>query len=375
MEEHTMSEKKEVTTTNVAEMAEKSDVIADVDSNENTEGAKITNVESAAIPARRERRQKAPNKPTEPTAPIISTAPILTLTVGAEVETHEDRQNAIWHEIKNSQVSKTPLTGILGKIEFSKVSGLLSVVDFKGQRIVIPLSEMNLDIERAESKDEQEHIERATRLLNKMMGAEIDFIVRGISNAKEERAAVASRKAAMHRLRRRYYLNIGAYDKPQVHPGRIVEARIIAVSKLAIRVEIFGVETSIHHRNLEWGPVADCRDDYFVGDSVQVRVRSIEGNNIENLVVYADVKSLTENTVMEKLLALKPQTNCIGKVVNTGNGATFIRLVDGVMAIAHKCFDRRKPGNGDDVMFVVTKIDVDTEFAVGVIARIVKRNI
>ena len=36
-----------------------------------------------------------------------STAPILTLEVGAEVETHKDKENTVWHEIKNSQVTGT----------------------------------------------------------------------------------------------------------------------------------------------------------------------------------------------------------------------------------------------------------------------------
>ncbi|MCL1884444.1 MAG: S1 RNA-binding domain-containing protein [Defluviitaleaceae bacterium] len=257
----------------------------------------------------------------------------------------------------------------------SASSGLLSVVDYKGQRIVIPLSEMNLEIDRSESKDEQEHNERASRLLSKMMGVEIDFVVKGISNEGEERAAVASRKAAMYRLRRRYYLNVGASGKPQVHPGRIVEARIIAVSRFVIRVEIFGVETPIHTPELSWEYIADCRDIYFVGDTIQVRIRSVEGDTEENLVVRANAKSLTENTVAEKLRNLKPQTNCMGRVVDTGGGVTFIRLVDGLRAIAHKCFDQRKPGRGDDVLFVVTKIDEESDVVIGVIARIVKRTI
>ena len=78
-----------------------------------------------------------------------------------------------------------------------------------------------------------------------MMGAEIDFTVRGISGNDDERVAVASRK--MLRLRRRYYLTEGANGKPQVYPNRIVEVRIVAVSQLAIRVEIFSVETSIRN--------------------------------------------------------------------------------------------------------------------------------
>ena len=301
--------------------------------------------------------------------------PILTLEVGADVETQRDRENAVWHEIKNSQITGSHLTGILGKVERLENGGIISIVDYKGQRIAIPLKEMELGMTRPAGQSDDEFNERMMRVLNRMMGAEIDFVVRGITGDNEERAAVASRKAAMLRLRRRYYLTNAANGKPQVYPGRVVEARIVAVSQLAIRVEIFGVETPIRNRDLSWGYICDCRDSYFVGDSVHVRVKEVEGDNPENIRIRADIKSLTENTAREKLLALKPQTNCMGKVTDVNAGVIFMNLVDGISAIAHKCFDHRKPGRGDDVLFVCTRIDEDGGVAIGIISRIVKRNI
>ena len=40
-----------------------------------------------------------------------ASAPVLTLEVGGEVVTQKDKDDAIWHEMKNSQVSGTHLTG------------------------------------------------------------------------------------------------------------------------------------------------------------------------------------------------------------------------------------------------------------------------
>jgi len=304
-----------------------------------------------------------------------ATASILTLEAGTEAETQKDKENAVWHEIKNSQVTGSHLTGTLGKVERLENGGLISIVDYKGQRIAIPLTEMMLGLNRPSGQSDEVYNERVARVLNRMMGAEIDFVVRGITAAGGERAAVASRKAAMLRLRRRYYLTNGANGKPQVYPDRIVEARIVAVSQLAVRVEIFGVETSIRNRELSWGYIGDCRDVYFVGDSVQVRVKSVEGDTTENLNIKADIRSLTENDSLEKLQALKPQTNCMGKVTDVSGGVVFINLIDGIRAISHKCFDHRKPGRGDDVLFVCTRIDIDGGVAIGIISRIVKRNI
>ncbi|MCL2047418.1 MAG: S1 RNA-binding domain-containing protein [Defluviitaleaceae bacterium] len=302
-------------------------------------------------------------------------APILTLEAGTEIETQKEKENAIWHEIKTSQVTGSHLSGILGKVELLANGGLIAVVDYKAQRVVIPINEMMLDVNRPEAQSDEEYNERLARVLNRMIGTEIDFVVRGISTNGGERAAVASRKAAMLRLRRRYYFTNGANGKPQIYPERIVEARIAAVSQLAIRVEIFGVEATIRNRELSWGYVSDCRDKYFVGDSVHVRIREILGETPESLRVKADIRSLTEDYTQEKLLALKPQTNCIGKIIDIRGGVIFISLVDGVRAIAHKCFDQRKPGRGDDVLFVCTRIDEDGGVAVGIISRIIRRNI
>jgi len=319
-----------------------------------------------ATPKTRQRRQRTKAEPP---------ASVLTLEIGADVETHKDKVDIAWHDIKNSQLTGTHLTGILGRVEQLENGALLSIVDYEGQRIAIPLKEMELGMKRPDKQSDAEFNERTMRVLNRMIGAEIDFVIRGITGEGEDRAAVASRKSAMHRLRRRYYLNIGANGKPQVYPDRIVEARIVAVSQLSIRVEIFGVETPIRNRDISWGYVGDCRDKYFVGDTVQVRVKSVQGDTPENLSVRADIKSLTEDTTRETLLALKPQTNIMGKVTDVGGGIVFISLVDGNRAISHKCFDRRKPGRGDDVLFVCTRIDEEGGVAVGIISRIVKRNI
>jgi hypothetical protein len=300
---------------------------------------------------------------------------VLTLEVGAEARTQREIDNTIWHEIKNSQVTGSPLSGILGKVEQLESGALISIIDYKGQRIAIPLREMMLNVNRPPGQSDDEYNERVARVLNRMMGAEVDFVVRGITGADKGRAAVASRKAAMLRLRRRYYLNIGTNGKPLIYPDRIVEARIVAVSSLAIRVEVFGVETAIRNRELSWGYVGDCRDEYFVGNTVQVRVRDVYGDTPENLEIKADVKSLTDDDTREKLKALKPQTNCIGKVTDVRGGIIFLVLIDGVRAIAHKCFDKRNPGRGDDVMFVCTHIDEQSVVAQGIVPRIIKRNL
>ena len=302
-------------------------------------------------------------------------ATIVTLEVGGSVETQQDRDDEAWHEIKHSQYANRPLSGMLSKVERLDNIVQLAIVYYKGIRVSIPVSEMMITLSRPPGQSDTEYDIRVTKLINRMMGTEIDFIVRGTTDDGNNRVAVASRKAAMLSLRRRFYLNTGTNGRPVIYPGRVAEARIIAVSETAIRVDIFGVETSIRSNYLSWGNMGDIRDEFFVGNTILVYILSVSGDTPENISVKADLRSLTKDDSREKLANLKIQTNCIATVTNVSKGIATLSMADGTRAIAHECLDPlgRKPGRGDQVLFVVTRIDMLRGVALGIISRIVKR--
>lgn len=64
-----------------------------------------------------------------------------------------------------------------------------------------------------------------------------------------------------------------------------------------------------------------------------------------------------------------------GRVTDVRHGVVFIRLNNGVNAIAHTCYDRRMPGKKDTVSFAVTRLDEERGIAVGIITRIIKQNL
>ena len=79
--------------------------------------------------------------------------------------------------------------------------------------------------------------------------------------------------------------------------------------------------------------------------------------------------------------ARKLGTKCVlqgkyaGRVTDVRHGVVFIRLNNGVNAVAHTCYDRRMPGKKDDVSFAVTRLDEERGIAVGIITRIIKQNL
>lgn len=303
-------------------------------------------------------------------------APVLTLETRGEVETESIREDTIWHEIHNAYRTRKILTGQLGGIEQTDSGKTIVIVDYKGFRIVIPLKEMMIDLAQGRSPSGKEYTElmlRQNKILGNMLGAEIDFIVKGIDS--KTRSVVASRREAMLKKRQIFYLDTDAAGMYRVYEGRIVQARVIAVAEKVIRVEIFGVECSIMARDLAWDWIGDAHERFSVGDQVLVRILSVRREGLEDMGVKADVKSVTQDTHHENLKKCRVQSKYAGKVTDVHKGVVYIRLSNGVNAVAHACYDYRTPGKKDDVSFAVTKIDEERGVAVGIITRIIRQNL
>lgn len=328
-----------------------------------------------AKPRRTSRRQAAATEsPPLRQAPPSTASGILSIDAKAEVETEEYREDTIWHEIRNAYRTWRILTGTLGGVEQTEDGKSLVIVEYKGFRVVIPAKEMMLSLDRRPSgNDYTALMRRHNQILSAMMGAEIDFVVRGIDN--KTRSIVASRKEAMLRKRQTFYLDQDASGEYRITSGRLVQARVTAVSEKVIRVEAFGVECAILARDLAWDWVGDARDRYSVGDRIVVRILDVQRNGLEDITIRADVKSVSSTTDQDNLKKCRVQGKYAGKVTDVHKGVVFLRLTNGVNAIAHACLDRRMPGKKDDVSFVVTHIDLEQCVAFGIITRIIKQNL
>ena len=299
--------------------------------------------------------------PRRAAAPRRSEPAILTIRNREDVETQEDREDIIWHEIHNAYRTRRILTGKLG-------------VDYKGFRIIIPLKEMMINLGRSPSGQEYADLMlRQNKILGNMLGADIDFVVRGIDS--KTRSVVASRREAMMRKRQTFYFDLDPDGMYRVYEGRIVQARVIAVAEKVVRVEVFGVECSILARDLAWDWIGDAHERFAVGDEVLVRILSVRRNSLEDLGIRADIKSTSENTDRDNLQKCRIQGKYAGKVTDVHKGVVYVRLANGVNAVAHSCYDYRMPGKKDDVSFAVTRLDMERGVAVGIITRIIRQNL
>ena len=240
-------------------------------------------------------------------------------------------------------------------------------------RVVIPLKEMFSDFPaNLHGDDYKAAVTTYNKLMNSMLGAKIDFIVKGIDS--KSKSIVASRREAMYKKRQTFYMETDKNGMFRIYEDRIVQARVIAVAEKAIRVEIFGVDCSIPVKDLSWDWIGDARERFSIGDEILLRIKEVKRDNIKDLYVSADARSVTDNRTANLELC-KIYGKYAGRVTDTHKGVVYIRLNNGVNAIAHTCLDRRMPGKKDDVSFAVTTLDKDKGIALGVITRIIKQNL
>ncbi len=311
-------------------------------------------------------------EPVEELSPPRREDSVLTIVAREEIETPEEQEETAWHEIKNAYLSRRVLSGVLSGVETLEGGSSIVVVYYKQFRVVIPASEMLLNLSQAPNQYGDIHL-REQKILSSMIGAEIDFIIKGIEDST--RSIVASRKEAMMRKRRLFYFDTDAEGMYRIYEGRIVQARVVAVADKVIRVEAFGVETRIVARAITPNWLGNAHEHYHVGDKILIRIQKINRESLEDLSIEADVRSVTDDAQRDDLKKVRVQGKYAGVVTDIYHGVVFIRLHIGVNAVAHSCFDPRTPGKKDDVAMVITHLDEERNVAVGIITRILRRNL
>lgn len=298
---------------------------------------------------------------------------ILTLDADSNIETQQSKEDLIWHEITNAYRTRRILTGTLGGIERLEGGATIAIIYYKNFRVVIPITEMMIHLIEDEAHNYGEISLRQNKIVNTMLGCEIDFIIKGLDS--KTRSIAASRKDAMLKKRQIFYLDQDVSGNHKIYEDRVVQARVIAVAAKVVRVEIFGVETSIPARDLSFDWLGDANERFHVGDHILVRILDVQAEDPEHISVKADVKSVEGNTSKANMALCKVQGKYAGTVEDIHKGTVFVRLSIGVNAIAHSCYDNRKVGKKDTVSFVVTHIDEERNVAVGIITRIIKQNL
>ncbi len=297
---------------------------------------------------------------------------VLTIDVDSKVESMEEQEDARWHQLLNAHRTRKILTGELGGVEKLESGWVVAVTHFNGFRIIIPMNEMMINLS-GDGRENADTLNRQTRIANNMLGCDIDFIIKDLDT--QTKSVVASRKDAMLKKRQMFYFADEDGTKPMLYPGRMVQARVIAVAPKAVRLEVFGVEVSVRARDMAWEWMVDASEKFQIGDLVLVTVNEVTCRSAEEITVSVDAKSATANVNKDNLKKCHRQGKYVGTITDVYKGTYFIRLDIGVNAVAHSCNMASLPSKKDKVGFVVTRINDNYEVAEGIITRLIKRSL
>ena len=174
---------------------------------------------------------------------------VVSIDAERTVETDTDRLRSDLLDLVESFKSKRILTGTIQGVERLADNPEMSyAVIYHGDfKVIIPVLEA---IEEPEDYRDQSKGDVLHYLLNKRLGAEVDYIVKGID--QENNVVAASRLEAMALKRREYYFRTDRDGNYQIYEGIRAEARVISVIRAGIFVDLFGAETYIPLRELSY---------------------------------------------------------------------------------------------------------------------------
>ena len=184
-------------------------------------------------------------------------------------------------------------------------------------KVMIPFSQMGFDLD-----PEQVSQREARLLIDSMLSARIDYMVRGVDI--DARIAVASRRDAML-MRQRTILNarIRTGNDYRINEGMRVTARIVHVSRYVVRVEVYGFECYVRLDSISNLWVSDIREVIQVGEERLVEIVKLErGEDGRVTTLRVSIRAAEDAPNME----LRDGNTYTGRISNFSDTAYFVRV-------------------------------------------------
>ena len=252
---------------------------------------------------------------------------VVSIDAERTVQTDTDRRRSDLLDLVESLKSKKILTGTIQGVERLADNPEMSyAVIYHGDfKVIIPVLEA---IEEPEDYRGQPRGDVLHYLLNKRLGAEVDYIVKGVD--QENNVVAASRLEAMALKRREYYFRTDRDGNYQIYEGIRAEARVISVIRAGIFIDLFGAECYIPLRELSYQRWVDAAQHYQPGQRVLVKVLEVDRSDRSHPRVSASVKQAMENPYEKALKKYVVGNRYVGTVSMVDLNGVFVSLDGGV---------------------------------------------
>lgn len=278
--------------------------------------------------------------------------------------TESDKNKAHLIELTRSLKAKEVMTNIIEGVEI--LGNIVTAVFHVGPYKVYIPAEKCINIPEMEGVSK---IDNASRALDRRLGSEIDFIVQNIK--ADEKIIFASRKEAMAKLCRHYYFKTDRNGRHRIEEGDKVEARVVATMRAGIIVEVFGVETLIRNRDLDWARIQDATQEFDNGNKIYCKVMAIN-KNTKNRTVELEVsrKEALPNPYIAAMNQYKIDCKYIGQVSMVDEHGVFVHMRGGVDVLCKYPERGETPQRGANVTVRITTKNPEQNRIFGVITHV-----
>lgn len=177
---------------------------------------------------------------------------------------------------ESKQVKKIVTATIDSITELNQMAA--AVCHIGDYKIYIPAHELIGSIDEYLKPTTDAHVAKENRtrikaLVNRRLGSEIDFIIKGID--ENGLFAIGSRLEAMMIKRQSYLLYRDRNGNFAVNEGDVVEARVCATQHYGITIEVFGVECVIPVIDLSYNRIYDVTQEFSPGEKIIVKLTKL----------------------------------------------------------------------------------------------------
>ena len=318
--------------------------------------------EEAPLPQETEREETT--QPEEADAPKRSRRSVTLDSYGNVIREASDSGLRDISVLTAARNARRILTATIDAIETDGDAMPRAVFYVGSVKVVIPFAQMGFDLDRGEGSQRE-----ARLFMGSMLGAKIDYMVRGID--AETRIAAASRRDAMI-VRQASILNArGTSREYRVTEGMRVTARIVHVSQFTVRVEVYGFETFVPINRISNLWVNDIREVIQVGEERPVEILSlVRGEDGRVTRMEVSLRAAEE----APRLQLREGNTYTGHIINFSEKAYYVRVSG--MPVEIRCPVRSSHtmeamGIGDLVKFYIR--GVHDGVPTGAILKVLKR--
>lgn len=281
------------------------------------------------------------------------------------VETDDDKaKNDLIDLVESLKVGRI-LTGTIQGIERpdGKLSGV-AVLYHGAHKVLIPAEEV---VEPPDDFRDQKPEDVFHYLLTKRLGAEVDYIVKGID--AEAGCAVASRLDAMKAKRKQYYFGTDRDGNNLLYEGVCAEARVVSVIRAGVFADLFGQEIYIPLRELSYQRMVDAAKFFQAGQRILVKILELDKSDKNNIRVRASVKQASENPYEKALKKYAVGNRYVGSVSLVDTNGVFVALDGGIDCLCSYP-KRGRPPRGARVTVMILGINHEANRIWGAITHI-----